>query len=101
VFVSKYEHQLRPEKITTGKKGTSHLAGYVFQTTGKNYDPAKFWRELGLHFFPADCFGIDFFFQNNPPENNMEPVHAKFWRELGLHYFPADCIGIFIFFFWS
>jgi hypothetical protein len=77
----------------TGKKGTGCLAGYVFRTTGKSYDPAKFRRELGLHYFPADCFGINFFFQNNPPENNMAPVPLKFWWELGLHDFPADCFG--------
>jgi hypothetical protein len=44
------------------KKKYSRLAGYVFRTTGKNYDPAKFWQELGQHYFPADCFGIDCFF---------------------------------------
>jgi hypothetical protein len=61
--------------------------------------PAKFWRDLGLHYFLADCFGIVFFFQNNPPENNIEAVPAKFWQELGLQYFPADCFGFNFFFF--
>ena len=38
--------------------------------------PAKFWWELGLHYFPVDCFGIVFFpvvmFSGcnlNPPKN--------------------------------
>jgi hypothetical protein len=42
--------------------------------------------------------GLIFFFLNNPPENNMEPVPAKFWQELGLHYVPVDCFGINFFF---
>ncbi len=66
----------------------------MFFEPPKKYDPAKFWRELGLHYFLADCFGIDYIFFDNPPENNMEP-----WWELGLHYFPAYCFWVNFFFF--
>ncbi len=41
MFVSKYQHQLQPEKIRTGKKRYSHLAGYAFRPTGKTYDQKK------------------------------------------------------------
>jgi hypothetical protein len=37
----KIQTQIRPKKITTRKKRYSRLAGYVFQTTRKNYVPKK------------------------------------------------------------
>ncbi len=44
--MSKYEHQLWPEKITTGKKRYSRPACYVFWTTGKTYDRKKRYCHL-------------------------------------------------------
>ncbi len=49
--------------------------------------PAKFWRELGLHYFPADCFGIIFFFpvvifpgcNLNPPKNIASQTTVPFF----------------------
>ncbi len=54
--------KLWPEKITTGKKGTPNLSRY-------SYVVASVFL---LWFLPnLSCF------QDNPPENNVEPVPAK------------------------
>jgi hypothetical protein len=63
--------------------------------------PAKFWRELGLHYFPADYFGIDFFFPAvifsvcnlNPPKNIAGQTTVPFFSVV---FFPvvSTIIGV-------
>ncbi len=50
--------------------------------------PTEFWWELGLHYFPVDCFGIDFYFfpvvifsicNLNPPKNIASQTTVSFY----------------------
>jgi hypothetical protein len=78
-------------------------------------EAARIWRELALHYFPADCFGGSsdlvgtgstlfsgglFWRQLRFGENWLTIIFcwivweaAQIWRELAHHYFPSDCFG--------
>ena len=87
------------EKITTKKTRYRSSGRLCFSNHRKKITILpNFWAVTGTTLFSGGLFWDFFSFQNNPPENNMEPVPAKFWRELGLHYLPADCFGIKFFF---
>jgi hypothetical protein len=76
-------------------------------------EAAQIWRELALHYFPADCigggsdlaetgstlfFGGLFWRQLRFGGNWLTIIFhrivlkaAQIWRELAHHYFPSDC----------
>jgi hypothetical protein len=91
------------KKIRLEKKGTVVWPAMFFKPPEKIKIPPNFGGNWDYNISRRIVLG-SIFFQNTPPENNMEPVPAKIWQELGLHYFPADCFGVDFFsgriFFW-
>ncbi len=117
---ARYSQFIRPNNQISSHAGSSDLAGtsstlFYGRLFSIVLEVAQIWKELALHYFPADCFGSSsdlvrtgttlfnsrlfwrqLRFGGNWLHNIFRQIileSAQIWWELAPHYFPGDCFG--------